>query len=293
MLLQQTQVITGIQYYTRFLEKFPTIDHLAQAPVDEVLKAWEGCGYYARARNLHKAAQRIQVSGFPKTFEGWLTLPGIGPYTAAAVSSIAFNAPRAAVDGNVRRVLSRIFAQADPNSQWLQDRADQCLVREDPGTWNQALMELGATLCTPKNPKCGFCPIQHACQAHLSGHAAQYPNAKRRPTVHVKTGVALIIGTHSESYLEKRPPTGILGGLFGLPTEETLENESKEDTLERLCHRLGAKASHHLGTVRHAFTHQKITLDIYSAQGPTSRYNIKDVAISRLDQKAFELLKNL
>jgi len=289
VLLQQTQVVTGTVYYQRFLRRFPTVQDLAEAPLEDVLKAWEGCGYYARARNLHAASQQIVERGMPKTLEGWRELKGVGAYTAAAVASIAYGLPHAVVDGNVRRVLARVYAEKTPLEDWLWTKADELLVRQDPGSWNQAVMELGATVCTPKNPRCEACPIRLECAAFASGNPTEFPAPKARAKVKQVQAVALLIGNEGAVYLEQRPPSGLLGGLFGLPLEE-FEDGEKDAALERLSQRLNAIKLELLGNVTHVFTHRKLELAVYRAEADVTLENPDKVALARLDRKALELL---
>ena len=188
-MLQQTTVAAVIPYYTRFLERFPSVDDLAKAPIEDVLQNWAGLGYYARARNLHKAAQTIARTGFPRTVEELLEIPGFGPYTARAVASLAFDAEAGVLDGNVIRVLSRRYGMA---TEWwrpaerdrMQDLADRLAnVPKDQGgphDWNQAMMELGATVCTPVNPSCLLCPWASSCAARAQGRQAELPLKKPR-----------------------------------------------------------------------------------------------------------------
>ena len=290
VLLQQTQVVTGTVYYLRFLTRFPTVQDLADAPLEDVLKAWEGCGYYARARNLHAAAQQIVAQGMPESLEGWRGLKGVGAYTAAAVASIALGLPHAVVDGNVRRVLARVYAEKVPLEDWLWTRADELLVKEDPASWNQAVMELGATVCTPKNPRCEACPIRLECAAYATGKPAEFPAPKARAKVKQVQAVALLIGDSHCVYLEQRPPSGLLGGLFGLPLEE-FEDGGRDAALERLSQRLDAQKLEHLGIVTHVFTHRKLELEVYRAEADVALENPDRVALSRLDRKALELLQ--
>ena len=168
VMLQQTRVETVTGYYDPWLERFPTVRELARAEEDEVLKAWEGLGYYRRARNLHRAAQMVHddyAGSLPPTYSGLLTLPGVGEYTAGAVASISFGEVVPAVDGNVRRVLARLYDMADPRPAWLRKTAGDLVDPGRPGDWNQALMELGATVCTPRSPECRGCPIAEWCAA--------------------------------------------------------------------------------------------------------------------------------
>ncbi|PNY81643.1 A/G-specific adenine glycosylase [Deinococcus koreensis] len=293
ILLQQTQVARGLGYYERFLDAFPDVHALAAAPEAEVLKAWEGCGYYARARNLRRAAQIVAAQGFPGSSEGWLALPGVGPYTAAAISSLAHGEAKAVNDGNVRRVLSRLSAQPAPTERWVQARADALLDPARPGAWNEALMDLGATVCTPRAPRCGLCPLAAFCAARASGDPAAYPAPKVRAAVQERRAVALLIGDAQEAVLERR--TGrLLGGLMGLPAEEVGAGESPRQALERLCARLHVQAGPLLGQVVHTMTHRRIVLEVVRGHAlPAARLSAQPVAkaaLSRLDQKALALV---
>ena len=288
ILLQQTQVARGLGYYERFLEAFPTVQALAAAPQDAVLKAWEGCGYYARARNLHRAAAIVAEQGFPQDYAGWLALPGVGPYTAAAVSSLALNERRAVSDGNVRRVLSRLYAEAQPTESWVQERADALLDPVRPGAWNEALMDLGATVCVPKSPACDRCPVSAHCAAYRLGRPGDFPAPKPRPLVREVRGVALLIGDAERAVLEKREGT-LLGGLFGLPLEEIGEGETPALALARLQTRLGAEPGEYLGTVTHGMTHRRLTVEVYRADADLPRSPVGGAALSRLDHKALAL----
>ncbi|AWN22037.1 A/G-specific adenine glycosylase [Deinococcus irradiatisoli] len=285
ILLQQTQVVRGTFYFERFMQAFPDVQALSTAPLEAVLKAWEGCGYYARARNLHKAAQQLAERGFPDTYKGWLALPGVGPYTAAAVSSLAYGEARAVNDGNVRRVLSRLWAEAHPSEAWVQQRADELLDRARPGDWNEALMDLGATVCLPKSPRCPACPLSAHCAAFASGEPGAYPAPKRRTPVKTVRAAALLIGDADSAYLEQRGGT-LLGGLFGLPIEEG----PPEEALPRLLKRLNAVSPRHLGTVNHTMTHRQITLEVYAAEAPVALEPAAGRPLSRLDHKALALL---
>ncbi len=301
VLLQQTQVSRGKLYFERFITQFPTVHALANAPQEAVLKAWEGCGYYARARNLHQAAQQVARSSLPTTYAEWLALPGVGPYTAAAVSSLAFGERRAVNDGNVRRVLARLYAQPTPAPRWVQQQADALLDPARPGDWNEALMDLGATLCTPKAPQCGRCPLTAHCQAYQQAQPSAYPAPKPRTAVKAVTGAALILTPRQDPdtaqadqhvYLEQRTGT-LLGGLYGLPVQE---GEDVAQALSLLCQRLHvaqhAPAPRHLGTVQHAMTHRRITLQIFHAELPPtlSAQEVAQHPLSRLDHKALALL---
>lgn len=270
MLLQQTRVNQAIPYYRRFLERFPTLAALAKAPLEEVLRVWQGAGYYARARNLHRLSQ--QTPTLVLRYEQLLRLPGLGPYTAAAVASIAFGEPVAAVDGNVRRVLSRLFAWENPTSRQIQEKADQLLQRDAPGDWNQALMELGATVCTPRNPRCTACPISWGCRGKQ--HPERYPRRKPRQLTKVLMA-ALVLEGPEGIYLEPRSGP-VLGGLWGVPMAEGLDGLKK---------RLGVRTAEYVGEVRHRFTHRKLTVKVYRARWDGPGYSPTHKPLSKLDQK--------
>ncbi|MDV6373601.1 A/G-specific adenine glycosylase [Deinococcus arenicola] len=290
ILLQQTQVARGLHYYDRFLEAFPTVQALAGAPVEAVLKAWEGCGYYARARNLHRAAGLIAADGFPTTYVGWLALPGVGPYTAAAVASLAYGEGRAVNDGNVRRVLARLYGEARPTENWIQAHADALLSPTRPGAWNEAVMDLGATVCTPKAPRCATCPLSAHCAARASGTPTAFPAPKVRTAVKAVQAVAVLIGDERTAVLERREG-GLLGGLMGLPMQELRESGTTQNALNALCKRLNARPGELLGQITHSMTHRQITLHVYVAASDLPRQTVADAALSRLDHKALGLLQ--
>lgn len=291
VLLQQTRVDQVIPYYHRFLRNFPTLEDLAKAEPEAVLKAWEGCGYYARARNLHKLAQTLTgqrthgCASLPATYTELLKLPGLGSYTAAAVASIAFRQPIAAVDGNVRRVISRWLAWGTPSAKEVQAKADEVLATQSPGDWNQAMMELGATICTPKAPSCWRCPVAELCQGKASPQRYPAPKLRKQKAIAV---VALVLISPNGVYLEERKGR-ILGGLWGFPMEE-------EHTIQPLWERLlgTTRASslaqpEYVGMVSHAFTHRKLTVHVYRAVWDGSGHNPNEKPLSQLDRKILTL----
>ena len=211
IMLQQTRVVAAIPYYERFLARFPDVHALARARIDDVLALWSGLGYYRRARHLHEAARRVSQTGFPRTEAQWRELPGIGPYAAAAISSIAFNEPAAAVDGNVVRVLSRFHATHGP----VRGLADAWLPPRSPGDFNQALMELGATVCTPRAPDCPRCPLSSACKGRHDPSRYPAPRARKSLTEE-RLSVALIV-RDGKVQLRRRPANGLLAGMWELP----------------------------------------------------------------------------
>ncbi len=225
IMLQQTRVETVIPYYQRWMERFPTVSVLADAHEDEVLGLWAGLGYYSRARNLHRAAAMVRDrfgGRLPASPNELRELPGIGEYTAGAVASIAFGRVEPVVDGNVRRVLARLHDEAAPGSAWLRQRAGALVDPDRPGDFNQALMELGATVCTPRSPDCGACPWLEGCGAYAAGTVAERPAPKkatrvREETIPVEVAARRNGGGEVEVLLEKRPDSGLLAGMWAFP----------------------------------------------------------------------------
>jgi len=276
-LLQQTQAATVIPYYERFLARFPNVRALASAPLDEVLKVWEGAGYYARARNLHRAAQEI-VARFggeiPGTVEDLLTLPGIGRYTAGAIASIAFGRDAPVVDGNVTRVLCRYFnITGDPKrartQKELWQRAENLLPRGRAGEFNQALMELGATLCTPRQPRCAACPLRRGCAARRLNRQDQLPTKRARKKLpHYDIAVG-IIWKRGKILIAQRPAEKLLGGLWEFPGGHREKNESLAECVAReVREELGIEIAveEKIATVAHAYSHFKITLHAFQCR---------------------------
>lgn len=216
IMLQQTRVAAAIPYYERFLARFPDVHALARARIDDVLALWSGLGYYRRARHLHAAARMVAKDGFPRTEAEWRELPGIGPYAAAAISSIAFGEPKAAVDGNVIRVLSRLHATTAP----VRELAQAWLPARAAGDFNQAVMELGATVCTPRAPLCPRCPLSSMCKGRAD--PSRYPKPKTRPPItEERLSVALVV-RGGKVQLRRRPKSGLLGGMWELPPAKPL-----------------------------------------------------------------------
>lgn len=274
IMLQQTRVETVIGYYTRFLERFPTVESLAAAGEDDVLKLWEGLGYYTRALNLHKTAKAITGphSGvFPSTVEELRKLPGIGRYTAGAIASIAFGVRAPVLDGNVKRVLARLYAIEEQIDQAatirrLWEIAEALVPPRSPGDFNQALMELGARICLPKNPTCAVCPLRARCEARARGIQDRIPTkppAKRIPHRHV---VAAAIRKNGRYLLGKRPPGGMLGGLWEFPGGKVEPGETHEEALIREIREelsIEIRVLGHAASVEHAYSHLTVTLHLY------------------------------
>lgn len=276
VILQQTQVAQGLSYYLAFTEKYPTVQDLAAAPEDEVLKLWQGLGYYSRARNLHAAAKYISehMSGrFPGSFDGLKALKGVGDYTAAAIASIAFGLPHGVVDGNVYRVLSRCFGVDTPidsasgKKQFL-EIADGELDRRDPGTHNQAVMEFGALVCRPQNPACHSCPLNTFCAAFLNNRVNELPvKNKKTKSRHRHLNYLVVAGGDGRVRIEKRTGSDIWKGLYQFPVIETSAGVEPEEFLKRKDVRLACgdrfTVMHVSEPVQHVLTHQKLHARFY------------------------------
>jgi A/G-specific adenine glycosylase len=264
IMLQQTTVAAVIPYYRHFLATFPDVATLAAAPLERVIELWAGLGYYSRARNLHRAAQLIVAEhggGFPEVVEELATLPGVGRSTAGAIVSIAFDRPAAILDGNVRRVLVRIFAlDVDPRSPAAERRlwtwAEALISRESPHDYAQAIMDLGATVCTPRDPACPACPLEFFCQARRQGLERQLPLTRPRKSVPVRRQVALL-ADHGGRYLVRpRPAEGFLGGLWEFPVADLCAGEEPLAGSLRLATELGLSGDvADAGKLRHAYSH--------------------------------------
>ncbi|MGX4686658.1 A/G-specific adenine glycosylase [Vagococcus sp. JNUCC 83] len=234
IMLQQTQVVTVIPYFNRFMEWFPTIDALANAPEDKLLKAWEGLGYYSRVRNMQHAAKEIVEKfdgNMPETIENILSLKGIGPYTGGAIGSIAFSLPEPAIDGNVMRVYSRLFCLSEDIALAKTRKVFDVYVRKtmsqtEPGDFNQALMDLGATICTPTKPSCDTCPISQYCQARQTNTIEMYPVKKKKEKAKPLYYVADVVRNKTGAFLlEKRPTDGLLSNMWTFPMTEISKKE--------------------------------------------------------------------
>jgi A/G-specific adenine glycosylase len=273
IMLQQTTVASVKGYFERFLARFPTVTSLAAAPLEEVMRLWAGLGYYSRARNLHACAKVVMEDHggrFPDTEAGLLTLPGIGPYTAAAIAAIAFDRPAAAVDGNVERVVTRLFRIAEPlpGAKARVKREVLAMVPHTrPGDFAQGLMDLGATICTPRKPACALCPWAQSCAARAAGDQETYPRKAPKRAGETRYGMAYVaLRADDAVLLRTRPPKGLLGGMAETPTSEWLPGGP-------------AGMGHHAAPfhapwrrlpspVRHVFTHFPLELGVMVAHVP-------------------------
>lgn len=305
IMLQQTRVDTVIGYYHRFLAQFPSIEILARAPLDKVLKAWEGLGYYARARNLHAAARRVvqEYNGrLPRTAEELLRLPGIGTYTAAAISSIAFGHDAVALDGNLRRVLCRIFAiDDDPGRPSTQRRLEALgmaiLPPSHAGDLNQALMDLANAVCTPANPRCLICPLTELCQAREQGLQNALPiRATRTHRPHRDVTAGVIWDANGQFLITQRPLDSMLGGLWEFPGGKRRPGEDLIDCLRReIIEEIGIEIEigDLLCTIEHVFTHFYMTLYAYQCRWVRLKpqclecKDLRWVTVDQLDAFAF------
>jgi len=274
VMLQQTTVVAVTPRWRRFLERFPSIEALAAAPWEAVAEEWAGLGYYARARNLHACAQAVTaMGGFPDTVEGLRALPGIGAYTAAAVAAIAFDRPVVPLDGNVERVTSRVRAVEEPLpgarprlATLAQGWMEQPEARSRPADFVQALFDLGATICTPRNPACAICPWQAECEGRKAGIAATLPRKAPKAARPVKHGVHFLLSDgEGRLLLRRRPPTGLLGGMLGLPgTLWRAEAWSEEEALASVP-APGLAWRRLPGEAKHGFTHFELRMTLLAA----------------------------
>jgi A/G-specific adenine glycosylase len=263
VMLQQTRVETVVPYYRRWLRRFPDMASLASAPADEVLKAWEGLGYYGRARNLHRSARLVRerhAGVLPSDPQLLGALPGFGDYTVGAVASIAFGRRLPAVDGNVRRVLARVYDIERPGAAWLRATAGALVPAHRPGDFNQALMELGATICTPRAPRCAACPLAEPCRARAHGTVADRPARKARPTPRAaELGTAVVCDAAGRLLLVRNADSGLLAGMWAFPCVELAPEEGAATAAARAASAAGvavvAATGRELEPVRHDFSH--------------------------------------
>jgi A/G-specific adenine glycosylase len=311
VMLQQTRVETVIPYYERFLERFPTARALAQAHEDEVLSAWSGLGYYRRARLLHAGVREVVASyggHVPEDAEARLSLPGVGRYTAGAIGSIAFDKQEPVVDGNVARVLSRIFLIRTPlgradTERALWSRAAELVVGERPGDLNQALMEHGATLCTPKSPSCASCPVRAHCGAYAEGRVESLPVARAKKPPQALSLVAVAAtsgrGAHKSIWLVKSR-RALFGGLFGLPTVEATGSFRADAKRALRAAGVEARVTSKRAALTHVLSHRKLELELTTATGAHAQRtstlrliplrDLGSVGISTLTKRSIEAL---
>ncbi|KPK79485.1 MAG: hypothetical protein AMJ81_13175 [Phycisphaerae bacterium SM23_33] len=277
IMLQQTRAATAGPYFERFCRRFPDIAALARAPLDSVLKAWEGLGYYGRARNLHRAARRVvgEFGGrLPGTAQQLLKLPGIGRYTAGAVASIAFGADEPVLDGNVSRVLCRLFAvgtelKAAATQKRLWSLARRMIPPGEAGAFNQALMDLGATVCLPRSPQCPACPLKKICLAHARNRQQELPRRSPPRRLPHQTIVAGVIRKAGRVLIGRRPEEGLLGGLWEFPGGKVEKGETLTAALRREVREevgIRVRVAGPLMTLRHAYSHFRITLHVFECR---------------------------
>jgi len=274
IMLQQTQVATVIPYFRKFLRLFPTVRRLSHADLSEVLKVWEGLGYYSRARNLHRAARLVcdQFQGkIPELLQDLLTLPGIGRSTAGAILSIAYDQEVPILDGNVKRVISRLFAISDdPAKGRTQERlwhlSESLIPKQQANPFNQALMDLGATVCMPKESLCNLCPLRDFCEAKVLGNPEEYPTrAKRKKVPHVD-GVSAVVIRNGKVLLHQRPPKGFSGGLWEFPNWKMARQENLRLDLKKWIKNethLKVTVKDQIGTFEQTYSHFKLTLKVF------------------------------
>jgi A/G-specific adenine glycosylase len=304
IMLQQTRTETVARYYARFLDRFPTLEKLAAARLADVLKAWAGLGYYARARNLHACARVVverHGGAFPDSEARLVALPGIGAYTAAAIAAIASGKKAAPVDGNVERVVARRYAVATPlpaAKPELRRLAENLAPEHRPGDFAQAMMDLGATICTPQRPSCLVCPWRECCEANRRGDPQAFPRRTPKAEGALRRGAAFVaLRADGAILLRTRPPRGLLGGMTEVPTTEwsagfdprqALREAPKFSSGER-----GIKWRRLSGRVRHVFTHFPLELEVYVAHVPKSARAPKGARFAKLSRLADEALPSL
>lgn len=313
-MLQQTQVAAVIPYFERFLREFPGFPQLARASEERVLAAWSGLGYYRRARFLKKAAETIlrdHAGKLPNNSESLRALPGFGEYTTAAVGSIALGLPLACVDGNVRRVVARLTRLRDPSVEQTREIADALLDRKSPGDWNQAMMELGATVCTPRAPRCLVCPVRIHCAAFTTGDAESFHAPKRaEKTKHVHE-IAVAVMHNGKALVLQRAHGNSFGGMWELPRLDSREVDADELSPEHVLKTLtglAARTPEEIGSARSVFTHHRINTKLFRvAAGRIARVRLTDrhtesawieiselasLGASRAQKRLFELIQS-
>ena len=294
IMLQQTRVETVIPYFEKWMQMFPTVDALANASEQDVLNAWEGLGYYSRARNLHKAARVVSNEydgNLPQNVDELVKLPGIGRYTAGAIASIAFGKDEPALDGNLKRVYARLFDVAETvdspkGEKLLWNIARENLPKGKAGDFNQALMDLGAMICIPKNPRCLLCPLMELCKARKNGTQEFRPVKKLKKAVPHHVHAAGVIIKNEKVLLRQRPAMGLLGGMWEFPNGRVEDDPAKELVkILRTEYRLKVQRKEAMGFVQHVYTHFKVTEYIFRCEllSASKGQNMKWVALKELD----------
>jgi len=294
VMLQQTTVQAVIPYFEKFITRWPTVLDLAKASQDDVMREWAGLGYYSRARNLHKCAVTVanDYGGeFPSDIKTLKSLPGIGDYTSAAIASIAFDVPATVIDGNVERVISRLYRIRAPlpdSKPVIRDYANPLFVGDNldrPSCFAQSVMDLGATICTPKSPKCYLCPINEYCEAHHEGDATIYPIKKKKAKIPERHAVAYIYINDGQVGVERRPEKGMLGGMMGFPTSEWIDISQDLPQM-----------TDHNNKIRHVFTHFALTLYPVVLRKPHDKMvkyeEIDAIGLPTLFQKLWNVIKS-
>lgn len=306
IILQQTRALQGLPYYIQFTEQYPTVNHLANASLDEVLKTWQGLGYYSRARNLHTTAKYIseELNGvFPSSYSEIIKLKGIGPYTAAAIASFAFNEKKAVVDGNVYRVLSRYFADATPidsseGKNKFQQLADELISSKNPDLFNQATMELGATVCAPKNPTCTVCPIEINCISKQENQQGNFPVKTKKTKIKDRFLTYFIFKQNEKYIVKQRVNKDIWEGLFDFPVLDSPTPILEEEINEYLKKRTQAPITHLSSAYKHLLSHQKLMVQFVHVNNHPELVmneftvtNFEEIALPRIIDKYLEQLK--
>ena len=311
-MLQQTQVATVIPYYQRWLGKFPTLKSVAKAHIDELLKYWEGLGYYRRCHYFHKAAKEVLTKhkgAIPRQLNMFRSLPGVGDYTASAVLSIAFNLPLVTMDGNVRRVGARLLRRRNLtpfNRRVIKHKLQRWLDQKRPGDFNQALMDLGNLVCRPNQAHCHTCPLTKYCQAYQTGRPENYPHVVRRKPIPHYQVVAGIIWHGNRFLIQRRPESGLLGGLWEFPGGKVQAGETSQAALLREIReecQAEVEVMGEIGSARHTYTHFSITFTLFHCRfqdadgvpnGATRRWitptEVPNYAFPKVNHKLFSLL---
>jgi A/G-specific adenine glycosylase len=308
IMLQQTTVRAVVPYYARFLARWPDVHALAAAPLDDVLKAWAGLGYYARARNLHACARAVverHAGGFPADEAELRALPGIGDYTAAAIAAIAFDIPASPVDGNIERVVARLFAVEEPlpgAKPRLRQLARTMTPQRRPGDFAQAMMDLGASLCSPKKPACALCPWNQSCAAFARGDAETFPRRTPKRDGALRRGAAFVV-RRGDGYLlvRTRPTKGLLGGMTEVPTTAWSADFDEDEALKFAPLLSSSRGGGNrniawrriAGIVRHVFTHFPLELSVYVSEMPIGTPALEGTRWAKVSELAGEALPSL